>query len=114
MVLDSSIYPNYHLFLTALETPSSVFRQREPTETKRLITQPQQLPKRPVLTTHNLSTRSEFARSIREASDIATDAGDAAGTEELREFTTEIEQSMQKLIQLQSKAAVGLSLLIGK
>ncbi len=52
------------------------------------------------------TARSELAISISEAANIATDVGDAAGTEELRGFTNEIEQSMQKLAQLQTRAAV--------
>ncbi|KAL5963120.1 Talin-1, partial [Taenia solium] len=89
-------------------TPSAVFRQQETTATTRPISQHKQPPKRPVLTPNTLSTRSELALSIKEAANIATDVGDAAGTEELRGFTSEIEQSMEKLTQLQSKAAVGL------
>lgn len=54
------------------------------------------------------SYRSELAFSIHEATNIATDVGDAAGTEELRGFTNEIEQSMQKLAQLQTRAAVSV------
>ncbi|VDL88609.1 unnamed protein product [Schistocephalus solidus] len=55
--------------------------------------------------TNLLSTRSQIAESIAKAEEIATDVGDAAGTQELRGFTTEIENSVQKLVQLQSRAA---------
>lgn len=101
------VYENCNLFPLHPDTPSAVFRQRETTETTRPISQHKQPPKRPVPTSHALSTRSELALSIKEAANIATDVGDAAGTEELRGFTSEIEQSMEKLTQLQSKAAVG-------
>nr|CDS22504.1 talin 2 [Echinococcus granulosus] len=87
------------------DTPSAVFRQRETTEIPRPISQHKQPLKQPVLTTQSFSKRSELALSIKEAANIATDVGDAAGTEELRGFTSEIEQSMEKLTQLQSKAA---------
>nr|VZI31552.1 unnamed protein product [Spirometra erinaceieuropaei] len=52
-----------------------------------------------------LSTRSQLAESIAKAEEIATDVGDAAGTQELRGFTSEIENSVQKLVQLQSRTA---------
>ncbi|KAL5112171.1 Talin-2 [Taenia crassiceps] len=87
------------------DTPSAVFRYQEATETTKPISQHKQPPKRHVQTMHSLSTRSELALSIKEAANIATDVGDAAGTEELRGFTSEIEQSVEKLTQLQSKAA---------
>ncbi|VDN96364.1 unnamed protein product [Rodentolepis nana] len=88
------------------ETPSDAFRIREAHEISRPNTQSQsQIPKRPFSANQNFHPRSELARSIEEASSIATDVGDAAGTEELRGFTSEIEHSVQKLTQLQSKTA---------
>ncbi|VDN30609.1 unnamed protein product [Dibothriocephalus latus] len=56
--------------------------------------------------TNLLSTRSQLAESIAKAEEIATDVGDAAGTQELRGFTSEIENSVQKLVQLQSRASM--------
>ncbi|VDL47892.1 unnamed protein product [Hymenolepis diminuta] len=87
------------------EAPSIAFRIRETPEISRPNSQYQPpIPKRPA-TNQDLSSRSELARSIKEASNIATDVGDAAGTEEIRGFTSEIEHSVQKLTQLQSKTA---------
>ncbi len=47
--------------------------------------------------------RSELAVSLAKAAEIATDVGDAAGTQELKNYTAEIEQSMQRLVQLQHR-----------
>ncbi|BHF59798.1 Talin-1 [Sparganum proliferum] len=62
-------------------------------------------PSKQTMETNILSTRSQLAESIAKAEEIATDVGDAAGTQELRGFTSEIENSVQKLVQLQSRTA---------
>uniref|UniRef100_A0A5K3EGD4 FERM domain-containing protein n=1 Tax=Mesocestoides corti TaxID=53468 RepID=A0A5K3EGD4_MESCO len=84
------------------EPASPGFRRSDETQPPK---PPPPIPKRSTLVSHSLSTRSDLAKSISEAANIATDVGDAAGTEELRGFTNEIEQSMQKLTQLQTKTA---------
>ncbi|KAM7533362.1 hypothetical protein Aperf_G00000120428 [Anoplocephala perfoliata] len=87
------------------ESPSVAFRIRETSDASRPSSQYQAMPKRPIAANQGLPSRSELTMSIKEASNIATDVEDAAGTEELRGFTSDIEHSVRKLTQLQSRAA---------